>query len=44
MDAITARDIAAAYEAAVNATPATWCYQDSNKAQHVAAGYVPVPA
>jgi len=34
----------AAYEAAVNATPATWRYQDSNKAQHVAAGYVPVPA
>jgi hypothetical protein len=43
MDKINAHDIAAAYEAAVNATPATWCYQDSNKAQHVAAGYVPVP-
>jgi hypothetical protein len=43
MDKINAHDIAAAYEAAVNATPATWCYQDSNKAQHVAAGYVPMP-
>lgn len=42
MDNIDHRDISAAYEAAVNATPATWCYQDSNKAQHVAAGYVPV--
>lgn len=43
MDEINARDIAAAFEAAVNATPATWRYQDSDKAQHVTAGYVPVP-
>jgi hypothetical protein len=44
MDNIDHRDISAAYEAAVNATPATWRYHDSNKAQHVAAGYVPVTA
>jgi (p)ppGpp synthase/HD superfamily hydrolase len=31
--------IQAAFEAAVNATPATWKYQDSDKAQRLAAGY-----
>jgi hypothetical protein len=44
METLNAKDIEAAFEAAVNATPATWCYHDSNKAQHVVAGYVPVAA
>jgi hypothetical protein len=43
MEMLSAKDIEAAFEAAVNATPATWRYQDSDKAQRVAAGYVPVP-
>ena len=44
MEMLSAKDIEAAFEAAVNATPATWRYRDSDKAQRVAAGYVPVPA
>jgi hypothetical protein len=44
MDMLSAKDIEAAFEAAVNATPATWNYQDSDKKQRLAAGYVPVPA
>jgi len=44
METLSAKDIQAAFETAVNATPATWKYQDSDKAQRLAAGYVPVPA
>ena len=44
MEMLSAKDIEAAFEAAVNATPAKWDYQDSDKAQRLTAGYVPVPA
>jgi len=44
METLSAKDIQAAFEAAVSATPATWKYQDSDKAQRLTAGYVPVPA
>ncbi len=44
IEKLSATDIKAAFEAAVNATPATWNYQDSDKAQRLAAGYFPVAA
>jgi len=43
IEMLSAKEIEAAFEAAVNATPATWKYQDSDKSQHLAAGYAPVP-
>jgi hypothetical protein len=42
IDEINVRDIAAAYEAAANATPATWVCQDSDKKKRGGAGYFPV--
>jgi hypothetical protein len=42
IDRINASDIAAAYEAAANTTPATCVYQDSDKKKRGAAGYFPV--